>query len=63
MKIIKLIGTALLAIMAAVVVWNILAAVIGLVFKVTFFLIKILIIGVIALPFYIYLRNKLFSSK
>lgn len=63
MKIIKIIATAGLAILAAVVVWNVLAFVIGVAFKVTFFLIKVLIVGVIALPFYIYLRNKLFSSK
>ena len=63
MKLFKVVLTAVLAIIAAIVIWNILAFVIGVAFKVTFFLIKILIIGVIALPFYIYLRNKLFSSK
>lgn len=63
MKLLKTIVIALIAIIAAVVVWNILAFVLGLVFKVTFFLVKVLIVGIIALPFFLYLRHKLLSSK
>lgn len=63
MKLVKTIIIAVIAIIAAIVVWNILAFVLGLVFKVTFFLVKILIVGIIALPFFLYLRHKLISSK
>lgn len=63
MKLLKTILIATLAIIAAVVVWNILAFIIGVAFKVTFFLLKVFIIGIIALPFFLYLRHKLLSSK
>lgn len=63
MKLVKTILIAVIAIIAAIVVWNILAFVLGLVFKVTFFLVKVLIVGIIALPFFLYLRHKLISSK
>lgn len=63
MKLVKTILIAVIAIIAAIVVWNILAFVLGLVFKVTFFLVKVLIVGIIALPFFLYLRHKLLSSK
>lgn len=59
MKLFKTLLIATLAIIAAVVVWNILSFVIGVAFKVTFFLLKVFIVGVIALPFFIYLRHKL----
>jgi hypothetical protein len=63
MKLVKTIVIAVLAILAAVVVWNVLAFVIGVAFKVTFFLLKVFIIGIIALPVFLYLRHKLLSSK
>jgi len=63
MKLFKTILLAVLAIIAALVVWNILAFVLGVVFKVTLFLVKVLIVGIIALPFFFYLRHKLLSSK
>lgn len=63
MKLLKTILIATLAIVAAVVVWNVLAFIIGVAFKVTFFLLKVFIIGIIALPFFLYLRHKLLSSK
>lgn len=63
MKLFKTILIAVIAIIAALVVWNILSFVLGLVFKVTFFLVKVLLVGIIALPFFLYLRHKLLSSK
>lgn len=63
MKPLKTIVIAVLAILAAVVVWNVLAFVIGVAFKVTFFLLKVFIVGIIALPFFLYLRHKLLTSK
>ncbi|MFN4984966.1 MAG: hypothetical protein ACK5BQ_03935 [Ignavibacteria bacterium] len=63
MKLLKTIGLAVIAIIAAMVVWSILSMVLSLVFKVTMFLVKVALIGLIAVPFFLYLRHKLLSSK
>ena len=63
MKLLKTILVAVLAILAAMVVWSVLTAVLSFAFKITMLLVKIIFIAAIALPVFLYLRHKLLSSK
>lgn|GEM_PF-589211 len=63
MKLFKTILVAVIAILAAMVVWSVLTAVLSFAFKVTMLLVKIIFIVALALPVFFYLRHKLLSSK
>ncbi|MBM4179094.1 MAG: hypothetical protein FJ211_07155 [Ignavibacteria bacterium] len=63
MKLFKTILVAVIAILAAMVVWSVLTAVLSFAFKVTMLLVKIIFIVALALPVFFYLRRKLLSSK
>jgi len=62
-KLFKTILVAVIAILAAMVVWSVLTAVLSFAFKVTMLLVKIIFIVALALPVFFYLRRKLLSSK
>jgi len=62
-KLFKTILVAVIAILAAMVVWSVLTAVLSFAFKVTMLLVKIIFIVALALPVFFYLRHKLLSSK